>query len=354
MDTKLNEERAWLTTGALMILSAVAIAVALIYTEPVMVPFVLAIFTVTIVSPVVDFLVVRLRFPHWLAIMGALLLVLVVMVVLVFLLYTAILEINAKATDYADRFSTLTDNVIDEIQATGILGKNADQVIDNMSNKLVSEFKASLPSLITGTLGTATNIISLSFLVIIFVVFLLAGRQSPPSASGIYAEIENAVRKYITTKFLISAATGVLIWLILSAFGLPMAGLFGMLAFLLNFIPSIGSIIATMLPIPVAVAEFSDRPLMIVAVVAFPGLVHTIIGNVLEPKLMGKGLDMHPVTVIIALAAWGLLWGPIGMVLAVPITAMIRIVLIQFEITRPIGNLLAGKLPGKPAASTAN
>lgn len=183
-------------------------------------------------------------------------------------------------------------------------------------------------------------------------MFLLAGRRSPPETSGIYAEIESAVRRYITTKFLISVATGVLVWLILWAFGLPMAGLFGMLAFLLNFIPSIGSVVATLLPIPVAVAEFSDRPWMIVGVIVLPGLVHTIIGNILEPKLMGEGLDMHPVTVLLALAAWGLFWGPIGMVLAVPITAMIHIVLMQFATTRPLGDLLAGKLPGQARSRT--
>jgi AI-2 transport protein TqsA len=72
-----------------------------------------------------------------------------------------------------------------------------------------------------------------------------------------------------------------------------------------------------------------------------------LIGNVLEPKLMGEGLELHPVTVLLSLAAWGLLWGPIGMLLAVPITAVIRIVLVRFEITKPIGELLGGRLPGQ-------
>jgi AI-2 transport protein TqsA len=64
---------------------------------------------------------------------------------------------------------------------------------------------------------------------------------------------------------------------------------------------------------------------------------------------MGKGLELHPVTVLLALVAWGLLWGPVGMVLAVPITAMIRIILVRFETTKPLGELLAGNLPGGSA-----
>ena len=75
--------------------------------------------------------------------------------------------------------------------------------------------------------------------------------------------------------------------------------------------------------------------------------------NGIEPKLMGEGLQLHPVTVVLALSFWGVLWGPIGMVLAVPITAIIRIVLMRFETVRPIGRLLAGELPGKTSDDAA-
>ncbi|MEE8452823.1 MAG: AI-2E family transporter [Thermoguttaceae bacterium] len=89
-----------------------------------------------------------------------------------------------------------------------------------------------------------------------------------------------------------------------------------------------------------------------VAVVGIPGMVQMIIGNVIEPKLLGKGLELHPVTVLLALTFWGLLWGIVGMVLAVPITATIRIVLMRFATTKPIGDLLAGHLPGTSAPSS--
>ena len=131
--------------------------------------------------------------------------------------------------------------------------------------------------------------------------------------------------------------------------GLHMAFVFGLLTFLLNFIPSIGSVIATLLPLPlamVAILDYGNWPL-IISVVAIPGALQMVIGNVIEPKLMGRGLELHPVTILLSLAFWGLLWGYMGMVLAVPITAIIRIILIRFETTRAIGNLLGGKLPGE-------
>jgi AI-2 transport protein TqsA len=131
--------------------------------------------------------------------------------------------------------------------------------------------------------------------------------------------------------------------------GLRMAFVFGLLAFLLNFIPSVGSIIATLLPLPMAVAQF-NTVWPIIGVVAIPGTLQLVIGNAIEPKLLGRGLELHPVTILLALAFWGLLWGYMGMVLAVPITAIIRIILIRFETTRAMGNLLGGKLPGQDIA----
>jgi AI-2 transport protein TqsA len=143
----------------------------------------------------------------------------------------------------------------------------------------------------------------------------------------------------------IAAVTGLLVGLVLWAFGLHLAWLFAFLVFLLSYIPNIGSVIATLLPLPVAVAQFQN-PWMILAVVAIPGAIQTTIGNVVAPRLMGRGLELHPVTVLLSLAFWGLLWGIAGMVLAIPIVATLRIVLSQFSTTRPIASLLAGRLPG--------
>jgi len=75
-------------------------------------------------------------------------------------------------------------------------------------------------------------------------------------------------------------------------------------------------------------------------------LIHTTVGNFIAPRMMGRGLELHPVTVLLSLAFWGLLWGIVGMVLAVPIVASLRIVLSRFNTTRPIADLLAGHLPG--------
>ena len=298
---------------------------------------VLAVFIVVTVSPIVDFLAVRLRFPPGVAILTAVLCALGILAVLSLLLILASLGVVETAKGYSESFTDLTDRAFAKLDEWQI---DVDQV--NIS----AELQSKLPAVATQTVSTATGLLSNGVLIFIFVVFLLAGRTTGSALPGVYAEIESKIRRYITTKLILSAVTGLLVWIVLALFGLPMAPLFGMLAFLLNFIPSIGSVIATLLPLPIAVAEFGGDFWMIAGAVAVPGAIQMGIGNVLEPKLMGQGLELHPVTILLALAFWGLIWGVVGMLLATPITASIRIVLIRFDTTRPLGDLLAGKLPG--------
>lgn len=333
----LREEQIRLVVGSLMILATVAMAGALYFTRNAMIPFVLAIFITTMVSPLVDFLVLRWRLPHWLAVLLALLVVLAMLTLLSLALVAAVQAIVRTAGEYSEKVADLSETILTQLKAHHI---NVDQ------GRVSAELEGLLPGVITQAAGTVTTVLSHSLLIVIFVVFLLSGRDPHRAASGIYAEIEATIRSYITTKSTISAVTGLLVGTILWMLGLRMAPLFGLLAFLLNFIPSIGSIVATLLPIPIAVTQF-DSPLYIVAAVALPGAVHLTVGNIIEPRLMGRGLELHPVTVLLALAFWGLLWGVMGMVLAVPIVAVLKIVLSRLNITRPLGELLAGQLPGK-------
>ncbi len=213
------------------------------------------------------------------------------------------------------------------------LTDSAKQVVRDMANQMFA--------ILTNTVGVIFGLISAVLFILIFVIFLLAGRNPYAEHSQIYKAVVHKIRRYLGWKVIISAAVGVLVWASLSIIGLELAGVFGVLSFLLNFIPSIGPIIATALPIPIAVAQFqSTWPVLLVILV--PGTIHNVLGNIVEPKLMGEGLDLHPVTVLLALSFWGMVWGIVGMFLAVPITAAIRIVLLQFDTLQPIGNLLAG------------
>jgi AI-2 transport protein TqsA len=226
---------------------------------------------------------------------------------------------------------------IDTKQIARDLADSARQVVRNLANQLFRVLRNAVQvifGLISGTL-----------FVLLFVLFLLAGRNPYAEHSQVYRDVVQKIGRYVGIHAGISTATGLLVWASLTLLGLPLAGVFGVVAFVLNWIPSIGSIIATVLPIPIAVAEFHDSPLLIVLVIAVPGTLQNLLGNVVEPRLLGGGLNLHPVTILLALSFWGLVWGIAGMFLAAPITAALRIVLMQFDMLKPIGDLLAGRLP---------
>jgi len=333
--SNLRNEQAWLVTGSLMILATVAASAALYFTKDVMVPFVLAIFIASLVAPLVDYQVVRLRFPQAVAVVVALVLVLVAHTLVAAMLTLASQQVIATAGKYSDNFAVLMRQSIETVERIGI---------DLDERGLVDTLRSQLPGLISQTFGTALNVLVQSFLVVVFVTFLLAGRHPHQIRRGFYHEIDVRIRRYLGTMVLLAAMMGLAVWGILAWFGLELAPVFGLIAFLLTFVPSVGSVIATLAPLPIAVGQY-DSVAEIVGVVAIPGALQIIVGNTLQPKLVGEGLDLHPVTILLSLAFWGLLWGPIGMVLAVPIMAVARIVLMRFESTAPLGRLLAGVLP---------
>ncbi len=329
-----RKEQAWLITISLVILAAVAIGNTLIFARAILIPFVLALFIAQIVSPILDFQVIKLKFSRPIAIVLTLLIVTIILIVLSLLFVQAIYSIVSTAGRYSEYFLKFASEMLIKLEEAGVIHEK---------ETIIQDMQKQIPKVATSTFGNVVGFLSSFMLVSIFVIFLLIGRSPHVVQEGIFAEIDQRVRKYLVIKVIVSIATGVFVWIFLAAFGLELAGVFGILAFLLNFIPSIGSIIASLLPIPIAVAQFTN-PWYIAVVIACPALVELIIGNVIEPRFMGKGLNLHPVTIILSLSFWGLIWGIPGMFLAVPITAVLRIVLMQFETLRPLGMLLAGRL----------
>jgi AI-2 transport protein TqsA len=336
-----RDESAWFMTGSLVVLAAVALTVVLHYTSKVMIPFVLAVFVVSLVSPILDFQILRLKFPRPIAVLVTFLFVIVVMAALSFVVAQVVQTIVATVYEYSESLADLTNKAFLKM---GEWGEEFNQ------ERIVSDLRNRIPALVTTTLSTVFGLLWDVTLVLIMVIFLLAGRNPHVVRSGMYADMDRQIRRYIAIKIAVSALTGVLVWGSLRLIDLELAAVFGILAFVMNFIPNIGSVISTLLPIPIAAAQFQS-PWALIYVVAVPGTIQMVVGNVLEPKVMGEGLNLHPITVLLALSFWGLLWGIGGMFLAVPLTGILRIILMQFETFRPIGNLLIGELPGSQPRS---
>ncbi len=229
--------------------------------------------------------------------------------------------------------------------ATESPGKNAETHHENGSRALVSINKFLKNSVRDGvsTVSQALlQLVSTSVIVLIYVFFLLLG--SPGKATqGAWRDIDKQIRSYLALKSIISLLTGLAFGGALWIAGVPMAVTFGVLAFLLNFIPNVGPVIAGLLPVPFVLLDPEGSILWMVSVISVSIGIQTVSGNVVEPKLMGNSSDLHPIVVLATLMFWGMMWGITGMFLATPITAAIKIVLERFESTRPLAAMLAGR-----------
>ncbi|HCM78076.1 MAG TPA: AI-2E family transporter, partial [Cytophagales bacterium] len=152
-------------------------------------------------------------------------------------------------------------------------------------------------------------------------------------------EIYQSTNKYITLKTVISLLTGGLSYIVLMLFGVDYAFLWAFLIFLFNYIPYIGSLIATLLPAIFAIVQFGSVWSFVWVFISVEA-IQLVVGNYIEPKIMGKSLNLSPLVVVVALSFWGYVWDLLGMFLSVPITSIMLITLAQFPATRNIAILL--------------
>ncbi len=324
----------------LFIITVVASAFALYWLRPVMIPFVLAIFFSSILTPLLDVQKKYLRFPKALALVTTLTVGVLILILIWLVITSSISQIAQNTAQYQQKIEVFLSNIVSNVhlEKFGIDVKAlAAPVLKNMG--------VNAGGMIRTVINAILGIFSQGFLVLIFVIFLVLGKaHSPKTVNKDWLEGERRIKRYIATKFMTSASTGILVAAVLNFFQVDMATLFGLFAFILNFIPSIGSVIATLLPLPVILASPSLSPLTSVLAIVISGVIQFIIGNILEPQIIGDLLDLHPVTLLMALIFWGMIWGIVGMFLAVPLTVVIHIVLSRIPLTVPIANLLAGRI----------
>lgn len=221
------------------------------------------------------------------------------------------------------------------------------------------ELKDLLPDAIVSRMVTAgagfiTTVAGSASLVFIYVLFLLLEQstfdkkfaklfsdpQQAGSAFALREEINRRILHYFGIKSAVSIATGLLTSALLFFIGLPYAALFGFIAFLLNYIPTIGSLVSVIFPSLLAIVYFDTLGPFLVITFGL-GAVQFSIGNLIEPRLMGSSLNLSGIVIMFSLALWGAIWGVVGMVLCVPLTVVIMIVCAHFPASRPVAVLLS-------------
>lgn len=330
------------------ILLIIAIGFILKAASTVTLPLAISLFIFLLVNPLVNRLE-KLRVPRWLSITIALLVLIIVFVVMIYLVSLSVNTIIEGLPKYNSRFSYIFGGIEREIN---------DRLNLDTDLRLVDIFSIDWQSILLSTLSRLSNsavaISSNSILVFIFVLFLLIERQSliPKLRTALhnrdgmklavmFERINRQTSRYLLLKFLISIVTGVLFYLAAVATGLDFSFVWGLLAFIFNFIPSIGSVIITLLTITMALIQFFPDYMSIIYVAILMTAIQTVMGNILDPRMQGNQLNLSPFVILVSLVFWGFIWGVAGMFLAVPLTSILQIVFANVKSLKPVAILIS-------------
>lgn len=337
----------------LMVTAAFIVVVAgMRAAESLLVPFFLSLFIAIICTPLLG-VMKRYRIPTGIAII-----LIVVMMVIVGIFIGAIVgsSINSFTADlpqYQLRLVQLSSNLQEWLVGLGV-------AIDPQLWKEVVNPSAAL-TIAGNTLTSFGNIMTDSFLILLTVMFILAEEvnfvdkfRHTSSASektlDALTRFADSINTYMAIKTLVSVATGILVMLALMVIGVDYPVLWGLLAFMLNFIPTFGSILAAVPPVLLAIVQLGLGEAL--ATAALYVTVNIVVGSILEPRFMGKGLDLSSLIVFLSLVFWGWILGPVGMLLSVPLTVMVKIALENSPDTHWIGVMLgSGREEQKTAPS---
>ncbi len=308
--------------------------------ESIIVPFLLALFIAIVALPPYLWLQQK-KLPRALALIFIILIFLAFIFLIAVLIGTSVTDFSSKLPFYEQKLQDQTHVIIAWLIEKGFI--ESDFEISNAFNPGV------VLKLVGDAFNQVSNLFANGFLILLTVIFIMLEEASLPkkikkmsldpeaALSRIQAVTYN-INKYIAIKTVISLVTGLLVYILLLIVGVDYPLLWAVLAFVLNFIPTIGSIIALIPPVLLTIIQigFGEAIIVLVGFV----IINTIMGNILEPRFMGKGLGLSTLVVFLSLIFWGWVLGPIGMLLSVPLTITIKIALDSSDETRWLAVLL--------------
>jgi len=334
--------------AAYFFITSISIVITLIYGKPLLIPFIFALllwFLVRKIRHLLDKVTpIRKYLPSW---VKNLVPSLVIFFIFGFISKILLSNINTLAQSYP-RYEA---NV-------GLIIQNTNQLFNI---NIIESFKAHSADIDFGLILRAifeslTDLLSNAFIIIIYALFIFleethfssklkAAFPKPKQyedLNNILDKIEISITNYIGLKTLVSVITGLVSYIALLIIGINSPVFWAFLIFLLNYIPTIGSLIATLFPALFCLLQFGEfMPFFMV--LFFVGSVQVIVGNVIEPKLMGNSLNISSFVTIFSLSLWGTIWGVTGMLLSIPITVIMVIIFAHFENTKSIAIMLSEK-----------
>lgn len=327
----INNTSTNLSKVAYLLVIFVATTVILVYSEEYMIPFIIALFLWFIIHELRENLqmipFVRDRFPIWLQSLIAFSIINVVIFLIADMIYVNLSYLSESLELYESNI-ILAMSKLDVLVGMNLSSQASSYLSGLDYNKMIGSF-----------IDTATVLFGDGFLILIYVIFLLVEENIFPlklkaiypdrikqvDVSKLFRKMDKNIGQYLRLKTLVSFITGLLSYLVLLAFGIDAPLFWALIIFVLNFIPTVGSLIATFFPAIFAVLQFGELASFIYVMLSV-GTIQVVVGNIIEPKLMGNSLNLSSLVVILSLTIWGGIWGVMGMMLSVPITVMIIVI----------------------------
>jgi predicted PurR-regulated permease PerM len=291
------------------------------------------------------------RVPNFLSVLVVLVCIMIIGSILVTLMGTSLAQFSDNLPTYQERLTEKSAALIAWLNSHGV----------EISGEFFKEYlnPGSIMKLAANTFSELSGVLTNAFMILLIVIFILleitefpakikAALADPGRSIDGFGKIGKSVDRYLAIKTIFSLATGVCVGIWLWIIGVDFPLLWGVLAFILNYVPNIGSIIAAVPAVLLAIIQFGMGHAVLAAIGY--AVVNTVFGSILEPKFMGRGLGLSTLVVIISLIFWGWVLGPVGMFLSVPLTMILKIVMEGSEDTRWI-SILIGPSPSEQGST---
>ena len=319
----------------------------------ILVPVTIAVFLTYLFHPLMAYLRKK-GVPKWLSLILILIVVAIFGYLIGLLLISAASNLPDKLQAYSANISAFLSNILKPFDLT--LREFASWFkIDIQRFKFSTLFEKLFEAgVIQNLFNSLSSMLGDFFISLVFWVFMMLGKVKFEERLAVAFSEKNSMvqnnllninvqlQSYLIIKTVLSLIVGVITTVVLLIFGVDFAILWGILTLVLNFIPNIGALIATIGPIVIALLQYG-LGLTVISLAAILFLIHNIVGNLIEPHYMGRHMDLSPVFVLFSLIFWGWIWGIVGMFLAVPIAAAMKILFSNIEPLKPIAVLMGSK-----------
>lgn len=310
----------------LSVLAIIGVGIVLQQMSGIFVPFVIATLLSFAFAPLVSFLGGR-GAPRFVSITLVLVVFLAFGFLVVLVIYSSIQSLVREFPVYQERFAALLNDVIGRLDLP-------DGFVEDL------ELSRTIGTAVLSVSGNFMSFVSGFIVVLVFLLFLLAEKpymrrkmnlaiqgETLQRLTRVLADVNVQIGRYVGVKLFVSLLTGAIVLVFFATVGVDFPFIWAVLTFLFNFIPSIGSIVITVLSGIFVVVQFAPDYQPIIVAISGMALTQLLIGNVLDPKLLGDSLNLSPVVILLSLLIWGYLWNVAGLFLAVPLTVAIKIVL---------------------------